>query len=125
MASFEAATTSLPAGRGRAYDSAVEVLLYDEIEGFELVPEEIYLDRIKATALRQGFGTRAMQMLTGLADKHGIHLLLHAQADHTREGVPSTSDLVDFYKKHGFFKCGSNNMMTRRPAGYTPTDGPV
>ena len=62
-----------------------------------------------------GGGTAAMNMLTKLADKHGVELLLDPQA-YSNKGL-SDEQLVSWYKRKGFqFEPGwDEGEMVRRP----------
>jgi hypothetical protein len=59
----------------------------------------ISLDEIRVTKKRAGVGTRAMNMLTDLADEFGLPMFLYANP---LEGNISTYDLAAFYRGFGF-----------------------
>jgi hypothetical protein len=59
----------------------------------------VSLDEIRVTKKRAGVGTRAMNMLTDLADEFGLPMFLYANP---LEGNISTYDLAAFYRGFGF-----------------------
>lgn len=59
----------------------------------------VSLDEIRVTKKRSGAGTRAMTVLTDLADEFGVPMFLYA---HPLEGNISTYDLAAFYRGFGF-----------------------
>lgn len=59
----------------------------------------VSLDEIRVTKKRAGVGTRAMRMLTDLADEFGVAMFLYANP---LEGNISTYDLAAFYRGFGF-----------------------
>lgn len=59
----------------------------------------VSLDEIRVTKKRAGVGTRAMSMLTDLADEFGLPMFLYANP---LEGNISTYDLAAFYRGFGF-----------------------
>lgn len=64
---------------------------------------------------RAGHAKQALSRLTTLAEKHGIDLVLHASPMDTE--AMNEWELIDFYKKHGFIKCGSRSDEMFRPSG--------
>lgn len=70
----------------------------------------VHIHDIHSHEPKSGNGTRALKHLTGLADKHGVKLNLHAKAyleDKPKhvgepEHIRSTPRLQKWYKKHGF-----------------------
>jgi GNAT superfamily N-acetyltransferase len=82
-------------------DTSSRILAHAEVL-VEVTPMHggIHIDEFQAVAKRQGAGTEALQFLTGLADKHGISLYLHARPfGHERM---SLEELERFYRRHGF-----------------------
>lgn len=86
----------------------------------------VYMTGIRADAPGEGAGHKAMETITGLADRFGVTIMLHAVG---QAGGPSPGKLTAFFAAHGFEKTGPCNEMTRRPAAApdaaSPTpDGP-
>lgn len=63
----------------------------------------VSLDEIRVTKKRAGVGTRAMIMLTDLADEFGVPMFLYANP---LEGNISVYDLAAFYRGFGFEESG-------------------
>jgi hypothetical protein len=71
----------------------------------ELSPfgREIHISDIVTMAPKTGAGTKAMQTIIGLANKHGVVLHLTAKAyTNDKTYVTNTEDLVRWYAKLGF-----------------------
>ena len=72
----------------------------------------IHIHDIQSHHKGSGAGTHALKHLTGLADKHGVHLHLYAKG----YGETKTSQLRDWYKKHGFKRSKHDaSEMNRSP----------
>lgn len=126
MRAFEGATAPINGSEKREYNHVVIDLMADTgIPDYKMGESEVYLSDMNAKVLRQNFGTQAMEMIKSLADEHGVSIVLHAQSYDDRAGTPGTYDLVEFYKKHGFSKCGSNNEMMREPQAQPVARPPV
>ena len=65
----------------------------------------VSLDEIRVTKKRAGVGTRAMIMLTDLADEFGVAMFLYANP---LEGNISVYDLAAFYRGLGFEESGED-----------------
>jgi len=66
----------------------------------------------------QGHGTRTLQHLKSLADKHGITISGIAKAySNNPKHITKTKALVGWYKKHGF-EAGSGNKDDGYPISY-------
>lgn len=65
--------------------------------------KEIHISDIMTMSPQSGAGTQALQMLTGLADKHRVILDGLAKA-YSRDSryITDTEQLVKWYIKHGF-----------------------
>lgn len=64
---------------------------------------EVHMHDIFSTAPKSGAGTKALKHLTGLADKHGVKINIHAKVYSDRpEHIRSTGKLMKWYNKHGF-----------------------
>ena len=70
-----------------------------------------HIQYIRALKKRQGAGTRAMAMLTSLADKHGIDLSLFVEPEKEKGNIGKAA-LTKFYKNHGFVSKGG--LMFRK-----------
>lgn len=65
---------------------------------------EIELSSMLASTKGKGRGTKAMQMITAFADKHGARIMLDPASpnDSSTPGTTSRARLVEFYKRFGF-----------------------
>jgi len=61
---------------------------------------EIHLSFIRSVEQNKGWGTEGLKFLIGLADKHGVSIDLDASP--VGEKVLSKSQLIAWYKRHGF-----------------------
>jgi GNAT superfamily N-acetyltransferase len=61
---------------------------------------KVFVAEVRALRPRQGVGTRAMQFLTDLADKHGVQLALFPHPFGTAQ--MEVGALVNFYRRFGF-----------------------
>ena len=61
---------------------------------------KVFVAEVRALRPRQGIGTRAMQFLTDLADKHGVQLALFPHPFGTAQ--MEVGALVNFYRRFGF-----------------------
>lgn len=63
----------------------------------------IHIHDLQSALPDSGNGTKALKHLTGLADKHGVKLELHAKAySNHPEHIRNSHTLQKWYKKHGF-----------------------
>jgi len=63
----------------------------------------IHLSDIRTMAPKSGAATNAIKMLTELADRHSVKIDLIAKPySKDKTHITDISDLVNFYKKHGF-----------------------
>lgn len=79
----------------------------------------VEIDEITASPMRQGHGSRALAILTELADAQGVTLVLEIEADgRETDGLPSVEDLAALYERFGFEEHGmaSRIKMRREPA---------
>ena len=98
---------------------AYRVIIYGEgddmqIVQFELVPKDndkVEVKWIQATPMRGGAGSRAMKELQDLAREDGISLTLYPWD----KGQVSQSNLIKFYKKHGFTPLNKSKNMIWEP----------
>lgn len=81
------------------------------------VGDRIHISWIQAIDHGKGQGKRALEHLTSLADKHGVHLTLHPERPKTMRGPGlSTKQLRDWYGRHGFkTERGAGGSMVRPP----------
>lgn len=114
------------AGSNEAYMQAVDIALQDELGpkrvksyGDKLMlwlrPGSqdgiVEIDHIVATSMRQGFGSKAMRILTELATAHNVTLALRVADETDNEGdydpedpecPPTKWDLIRWYRSFGF-----------------------
>jgi hypothetical protein len=98
---------------------AYRVIIYGEgddmqIVQFELVPKEknkVEVKWIQATPMRSGAGSKAMKELQDLAREDNIALTLYPWD----KGQVSQSNLIKFYKKHGFNPLNKSKNMIWEP----------
>jgi hypothetical protein len=71
----------------------------------------------------EGFGTRAMKLITGKADENNLGLTLEVDPV-SRGGRPDLSkeDLVTFYEREGFIKVNKNYDLETKTTTYDPID---
>ena len=71
----------------------------------------------------EGFGTRAMKLITGKADENNLGLTLEVDPV-SRGGKPDLSkeDLVTFYEREGFIKVTKNYNSETKTTTYDPID---
>lgn len=71
----------------------------------------------------EGFGTRAMKLITGKADENNLGLTLEVDPV-SRGGRPDLSieDLVTFYEREGFIKVNKNYNSETKTTTYDPID---
>jgi hypothetical protein len=76
---------------------------------------------------KSGVGSKALQLLTALADQHGLRITLVTGLRDPHFGTTSKSRLIDFYKRFGFVQNSGRNKdftitdnMYRNPKGNTP-----
>jgi hypothetical protein len=71
----------------------------------------------------EGFGTRAMKLITGKADENNLGLTLEVDPV-SRGGRPDLSieDLVTFYEREGFIKVNKNYNPETKTTTYEPID---
>jgi hypothetical protein len=100
-----AATYQNPLGRGRVFNNEALIFAYPQIS-------VIHLSELRALQLRQGSGTRALQLITRLADEHGVELTLFPKRV-GKEGMNATQ-LRCWYKQHGFVTDKNDRRMMRR-----------
>ncbi|MFA5592919.1 MAG: hypothetical protein WC989_06370 [Micavibrio sp.] len=119
--------SSIHSGTGATHDPLVR--LFNKAVLMSVVPEtgtalelgenEVYLATLKSLVKRQGHATQALRFLAAEADKEGIDIVVHASPSETGDNTPGDYALGQFYRKFGFVKCGSNNLMFR-PAAQQP-----
>lgn len=112
MDEFNRMTSPNRMGRGRLYDG-VSI----QLEPFS---GKIHLSDIVALdAKSEGKGTKALQMLTDLADKHNVQITGTAKAySKDPEHITSSERLKSWYSKHGFTVTGNEEdgfQMTYKP----------
>lgn len=74
----------------------------------------IHIHDIQSHSPGSGAGTKALEHLKDLADKHAVKLHINAKG----YAVTKTSQLKKWYKKHGFTHDSNNSeSMTREPNG--------
>lgn len=73
------------------------------IETRVLGPEEVWIQNLEASRPGAGNGSRALGLLCGLADEHGVTLRLCAKPFGQSPMTPET--LARFYAKAGFESC--------------------
>lgn len=107
---YRAGTKELHKGSGWSHslhnDQVVLDLRMDPTQG------TIHIVEVKAIDKRTGAGTRALEFLTRLADKHGVTLSLVAQRL-GKDGM-GQGDLVRWYRRHGFQRHGRHGWDMRR-----------
>ena len=83
-------------------------------------PDVVNLDSLEALYRRRGAGSKALQALLDLTDKHNLSVFLTAEpfSFDPHERTISRSDLVKFYEKFGF-----EYDHTAGSEGYDPEDG--
>ncbi len=113
LQAFLDATEEVPGKPEARQRGSVQIELISEDDDLRLSGTEVYLNSIKANEIKKGAGTEAMQFLSKLADTFNVDIVLHAMG--MDDDSPSDYKLVQFYKGFGFFKVGSNNMMSRSP----------
>jgi len=83
---------------------------------------KVFVAEVRALRPRQGIGTRAMQFLTDLADKHGVQLALFPHPFGTAQ--MEFGALVNFYRRFGFQYADENgeagDEMVRFPRESNP-----
>lgn len=77
---------------------------------FDFGDDAVYLAGIRAMETGLGKGGQAMQVLTTLADRYKVAIVLHAVGQ--KDGPPLIK-LERFFQKHGFENTGPNREMTR------------
>ena len=104
-----------------AFDHKVKLELLPDIND----PEgAINIAGIVSTGERgEGFGTRAMKLITGKADENNLALTLEVDPV-SRGGKPDLSkeDLVVFYEREGFIKVNKNYDPKTKTTTYEPID---
>lgn len=116
MEAFEAATRPAEKANERILNDTVLLQVDDNPDtGMPIADNEVYLMTFEAIEIKKGHGTQAMKFLTALASEHGIDIVLHAAG--TNDKSPSDWKLVQFYKQHGFMRCGGGYNTMFRPAG--------
>jgi hypothetical protein len=75
--------------------------------------DKVVLDKIETSTPGKGIGNNAMKHLTGLADKHGVHIGLTAEPVGAKH--MNTRQLKTFYGNHGFKPLAGNSML-RQPS---------
>lgn len=102
MDEFNRMTKSNPMGRGRLFDGvSIELAPFDG---------KIHLSDIVALdAKSEGKGTKALKMLTDLADRHNVMITGTAKgySDDPRH-INSSGRLKQWYTKHGFTVTGGS-----------------
>lgn len=89
--------------------------VYDNSCVIHIVPKsgnEIYVSDIRSLRTSQGYGTKALEWLTDLADEHKVTLTLNAI--NYGSGPLDDKMLINWYKKFGFKRSGDNYMI-RKP----------
>lgn len=83
-------------------------------------PNLAKIDEIVAEPMRQGLGSRAMQIICASADRHGVALVLEVatEADGIADDVPDEETLIRFYTRFGFHvvNYGFRTVMRREPS---------
>lgn len=82
----------------------------------------IEIEHIAATPMRSGWGSKALAILTRLADQHRVRLSLELanEGDGDDPDMPSEADLISFYEGFEFelqFSLTDRAMMMRAPKG--------
>lgn len=83
-----------------------EIVLKDNSAVFEISIFDgmIRLNSILAVERNQGAGTRAMNLLTQLADKHKVKMQLGAKPFGKLDDALDKRQLIKFYQKFGFVR---------------------
>lgn len=89
---------------------------------FEVSPHEgaIHISDIRSLKPKSGAGTRALNHLKSLADKHGVELKGDAKAYHNNKEYMNTKQLKGWYSKNGF-KVGRGDDYDGHPISYKPS----
>ncbi|AOG03233.1 GNAT family N-acetyltransferase [Bosea sp. RAC05] len=94
---------------------------------FGVMPEntgDIDLDALAAERPGEGWGSKIMQVVVDLADRHGLKIYVRAHADsEDDETLPDMQGALEsFYQRFGFADTGSWGArdMLRRPQAPTP-----
>lgn len=83
-----------------------------ELEADPVKPSLVELVNIRVKRKSRGHGTKALEVLTNLADQHGVTLRLYA--DSIGSSPLSQQELKRWYRKHGF-RTLRGKLMQRRP----------
>lgn len=95
-------------------------------------PHTVEINHISATPMREGWGSKAMAVITALADRHGVTLTLEVDndgddswgdyddedAEPEQSDTPSNDDLMGWYGSYGFdvsTSLSSRIQMVRKP----------
>lgn len=99
-------------GLGRQFNNEAFIEMSPQKEKMGKKPT-VHLDWLSSWEKGSGAGTRAMQMLTNLADKHGVHMKLMVGSGPGGLKTSPVPQLKKFYKKHGFETEGANKRTSR------------
>ena len=108
MDAFKKHTAENPIGEGRVYRNESLVRLEPFSGG-------IHLYWLQALQPKKGAGTRALSLVTTLADVHDVSVTLFASPEPKGKGNISTAALKKFYGAHGFKTASGDGFMKRMP----------
>jgi hypothetical protein len=100
-------------GRERVLGDSAAIEISEQWGG----DNDILVNSIRSFEKGKGSGSKALTLLTTLADKYGVNLHLDAKPFGDQGGLKK-ADLIKFYKRHGFVQ--NQNYATKESLIYRP-----